>query len=179
MPQGKPSGPRRELPPMINIDAEEGPAMARLPSDRHRAFVRALYQVPAGIGYGSTAARMSGWGCEDSSPSSMSTIASRLMHDERVLAAVHEEDRKRIRASAPRAIRALSQLIEDPDSRNHVRAVQMIMDRTHPVETSHTVTVEHRASSSMQATAEVFERIMQLAERAKVAPMIDVTPGKS
>ena len=55
----------------------------------------------------------------------------------------------------------------------------MILDRTLPLETIQKVTVEHQASSSMKATAEVFERIMLLAARAGVPPMIDVTPEKA
>jgi hypothetical protein len=178
MPQGKQSGPRRELPPAVDIDAQYGPAMLALPSDRHRRFVEMLYQVPPGFGFGVAAARASGWGCETSTAGSMATIASKLLHDERILAAVHEMDRARIRASAPRAIRSLAQIIEDPESKDFIRAAGMILDRTHPVHTVHTVSVEHRASASMKATAEVLERIMELAERAKVPPMIDVTPKK-
>jgi hypothetical protein len=39
----RPRGKRRELAPLEPIDANDGPAMKLLPSDRHRAFVRALY----------------------------------------------------------------------------------------------------------------------------------------
>jgi hypothetical protein len=179
----RPKGKRREPPTVEDIDAVDGPKMLALPSERHRAFVRALYQVPVGFGFGVKAAKLSGWGCETSSAGSMATIASRLMHDERVLEAISEEDQKRIRASAPRAIRALSDLIENSDHKDHARGIGMILDRTHPAETTHKVTVEHAASSSMEATTKVLERIMQLAERAKVpamvaAPMIDITPEK-
>jgi hypothetical protein len=183
MPQGFPSGPRRELPPSPDIDAQYGPAMLALPSDRHRRFVEMLYQVPPGFGFGVAAARASGWGCENSTADSMATISSRLLHDERVLAAVHEIDRARIRASAPRAIRSLAQILEDPESKDFIRAAGMILDRTHPVHTVHTVDVVHRASASKELTAQVAARILELAARAQVpamidAPMIDVTPEK-
>jgi hypothetical protein len=42
-PNKRPRGKRRELAPLEPIDAQDGPAMKALPSDRHRAFVRALY----------------------------------------------------------------------------------------------------------------------------------------
>jgi hypothetical protein len=155
MPQGKPSGPRRELPPMVNIDAVDGPKMAALPSDRHRAFVRMLYEMPPGYGFGSKAARASGWGTETSSAQSMATIASRLLHDERVLEAIHEEDAARIRASAPRAIRALSQLIETPSSKDHVKGIQMVLDRVHPAETRHHVEVHHTVDHDAEAIAQL------------------------
>ena len=172
-------GKRRELAPLEPVEAEDGPAMKALPSDRHRAFVRALYQVKPGHGANVKAAKLAGFGLPSSSAQSMATIASRLAHDERVLTAIAEEDQKRIRASAPRAIRALSSLIENPNSKDHARGIAMILDRTLPLETIQKVTVEHQASSSMKATAEVFERIMLLAARAGVPPMIDVTPQKA
>jgi phage terminase small subunit len=114
----------------------------------------------------------------EASAKSWSVIASRLAHDEDILKAIHEEDQKRIRASAPRAIRALSNLIEDPLAKDHARGIAMVLDRVHPVETQHTVKVKHEASFSMKATAEVFARIMELAARAGVPPMIDVTPER-
>jgi hypothetical protein len=178
-PRKRPKAQRRELAPLEPIDVEDGPAMKALPTDRHRAFVRALYQVKPGHGSGVKAAKLSGWGQPLSSAASMATIASRLMHDERILAAIHEEDQKRIRASAPRAISALSALVENPKHKDHARGIAMVLDRVHPAETQHVVKVEHQASSSMKATAEVFARIMDLAARANVPPMIDVTPEKA
>jgi hypothetical protein len=91
--------------------------MKALPTDRHRAFVRALYQVKPGHGANVKAARLAAFGTPNSSPQSMATIASRLARDERVLAAIREEDEKRIRSSAPRAIAALSALIENPNQK--------------------------------------------------------------
>jgi phage terminase small subunit len=171
-------GKRREVAPLEPIDAQDGPAMKALPTDRHRAFVRALYTVRPGHGANVRAAKLAGFGSPTSTPQSMATIASRLAHDERVLAAIREEDEKHIRSSAPRAIRALSSLIENPKAKDHARGIAMVLDRVHPVETIQKVTVEHQASSSMKATAEIFEKIMLLAARAGVPPMIDVTPEK-
>src|ERR1700736_5277607 len=88
----KPRGKRRALAPPEPVDAKDGPAMTALPTDRHRAFVRALYTVRPGHGARVKAAKLAGFGCPTSSPQSMATIASRLSHDERVLAAIAEED---------------------------------------------------------------------------------------
>jgi len=169
---------RRELAPLEPVDAEDGPKMKALPTDRHRAFVRAMYQVKPGHGAAVRAAKLAGFGTPDSTPQSMATIASRLTHDRRVQEAFAEQDQLYIRASAPRAIRALSALIENPEAKDHARGIGMVLDRVHPVETVHNVKVEHEASSSMRASAEVFAKIMELAARAKVPPMIDVTPQK-
>jgi hypothetical protein len=79
------NGERRELVPLDPVDAQDGPMMKALPTDRHRAFVRALYQVKSGHGANVKAAKLAGFGTPSSSPQSMATIASRLAHDERVL----------------------------------------------------------------------------------------------
>src|SRR5262245_16825879 len=76
--------------------AEWGPAMRALPSDRHRAFVLALYQIRPGYGAHVKAAKMAGFGTGTSSAKSWSVIASRLAHDEKILEALHEEDQRRI-----------------------------------------------------------------------------------
>jgi hypothetical protein len=173
-------GNRRELAPLEPVDAQDGPAMLALPTDRHRAFVRALYQVKPGHGANVKAAKLAGWGQPLSSPQSMATIASRLAHDERVLAAIREEDEKRIRSSAPRAISALSALVENPKHKDHARGIAMVLDRVHPVETTHHVKVEHDATPSFKETAQVMERIAELAAKFSVklpAPLlIDAQP---
>jgi phage terminase small subunit len=159
--------------------------MLALPTDRHRAFVRALYTVRPGHGARVKAAKLAGFGTPQSSPQSMATIASRLSHDERVLAAIREEDEKYIRSSAPRAIGALSRLIENPNAKDHARGIAMVLDRVHPAETISTLNVRHDATPALKATADVLARIAELAARAgidlsKMPPLIDVTPvGKS
>jgi hypothetical protein len=147
-----------------------GPAMSALTSDRHRIFVLSLYEVPRGYGAHVKAAKMAGFGTATSSAKSWSVIASRLAHDDKILAAIYEEDQRRIRASAPRAIRALEHLLEDPSHRDHGRAIGLVMERTHPAETTHHLKVEHRVPV-MVATAEVMERISQLARRAGLDPL--------
>jgi len=179
----RPKGKRRELAPLEPIDAIDGPKMKALPTDRHRAFVRALYEVRPGFGAGVKSAKLAGFGSETSSAGSMATIASRLMHDERVLDAIREEDEKRIRASAPRAIRALSHLIETPSHKDHARGIGMVLDRVHPAETTHFVKVQHDATPALRATAEVLANIAKLAasvglDVAKMPPLIDIVPNR-
>ena len=159
---------RRELAPLEPLDAIDGPKMQALPSDRHRTFVRALYQVKPGHGANSKAARLAGFGTPNSSAQSIASIASRLAHDERVLEAIAEEDQKRIRASAPRAVSALSRLVEDPKHRDHARAIGMVLDRVHPAEMVSTVKVKHDVTEEFRDTAKVLKRIAELAEKFSV-----------
>lgn len=176
-PKQKP-GPRRELVPLEPVDAKDGPAMLALSTDRHRAFVRAMYQVRPGHGAAVRAAKLAGFGTPESSAQSMATIASRLTHDERVQAAFAEQDQLHIRASAPRALRALSHLIEDPRHRDHARALGMVLDRTNPVEMNVKHKHEHDATPAFKETAQVLLRIAELAARFGVAMSPRVVDGR-
>jgi phage terminase small subunit len=165
-PRGRPNHLDEPLP--VVDGTEWGPAMKALASDRHRQFVLALYQIRPGYGAHVKAAKLAGFGTKTSSAKSWSVIASRLAHDEKILAAMREEDEKRIRASAPRAITALSRLIEDPTAKDHARGIAMVLDRVHPVETTHHVKVQHDATPGFKETAEVLARIAELAAKFSV-----------
>jgi phage terminase small subunit len=157
--------------------------MQALHSDRHRAFVLALFQVRPGHGANVKAAKMAGFGTPTSSAKSWSVIASRLAHDERVQAAIQEEAQKYLRAGGPEAVLALRNLIRRPKHKDHARAVAIILDRVDPVETTHTVKVDHQHRLGTVATAKILARIVELATKAgldhtRLPPMIDVTPVK-
>jgi phage terminase small subunit len=154
--KGKRGVPNTLQEPLPVVDGTEwGECMAALASDRHRAFVLALYQIKPGYGAHVKAAKLAGWGTSTTSAKSWSVIATRLAHDPKILAAIHEEDQKRIRASAPRAIRALEHLIEDPTHREHGRAIGMVLDRVHGVEQRHVVDVHHHVDHDAEAVAEL------------------------
>lgn len=148
--------PNKLTEPLPVVDgAEWGPCMAALRSDRHRAFVLALYQIKPGHGAHVKAAKMAGWGTSTSTPQSWAVIASCLAHDEKILAAIYEEDQRHIRASAPRAVRALTNLIENPEAKDHVRGIAMVLDRVHPAEQRHVVDVHHHVDHDAEAIAEL------------------------
>lgn len=112
---------------------------------RQTAWKRPGAAETARKGEGRCAERAAGFSCLGLLVGAQSwTAASRLAHDERILEAIAEEDQKRIRSSAPRAVMALGRMIEDPKHRDHCRAVGMVLDRVHPSQTLHTTQVEHR-----------------------------------
>jgi hypothetical protein len=160
---------RRELAPLEPVDAQDGPAMLALPTDRHRAFVRAMYQVKPGHGAAVKAAKLAGFGTPNSSPQSMATIASRLTHDARIQEAFAEQDQLFIRASAPRAIRALSALIENPKAKDHARGLAMILDRVHPAEMVHKVKHEYDVTPNAMEAAQIMQRIAELSAKFSVS----------
>jgi phage terminase small subunit len=186
--------------PLPQVEGTEwGPAMLALKSDRHRAFVLALYQIKPGYGAHVKAAKMAGFGTATSSAKSWSVIATRLSHDAKILAALYEEDQKRIRASAPRAIRALQGLIEDPTHKDHARGISMVLDRVHGVEQRHVVDVHHHVDHDAEAIAELrmlkslgvaqdklievfgftglprYERLLEIADAKKAPKVIEGT----
>lgn len=127
--------------------------------------MRALYTVRPGHGAAVKAVKLAGFGTTESSPQSFATIASRLKHDERILEAIEEEDKKFIRASAPRAISALSRLIEDPRHKDHARGIGMVLDRVHPLEQLHSVKHQHDVTPAFQNTAQIMARMAELAAK--------------
>lgn len=183
--QGTPNTLAPELAALLaSPEIEFGPAMKALPSDRHRAFCLALYQVKPGYGANVKAAKLAGFGTSTTSAKSWSALASLYANDSRMQAALFEEDQKRLRASAPRAIRALQGLVEDPTHRDHARGIGMVLDRVHPVETTHRVDVDHHHRHEITAPEKVLARINELAlafglDPKKMPGMIDVTPERT
>jgi phage terminase small subunit len=167
------SGRRRSTPKTTAVvalpaaDEAWGPAMKAL-NEKQRRFVLALYQVKPGHGAQVKAARLAGYGTPNSSAASWAALASRLIHDERVQAAFREHDQKVLRAATPRALLALHGMVEDPGHKDHARAVGMVLDRVHPVETVHHVRSEQR--HVIVATDEVLARIRNIASAVGLDP---------
>jgi hypothetical protein len=121
-----------------------GPMMRALPKESWREFVYAYVTGAPGHGALASAARAAGFG-KKSTPTNVAKIAWKLSQDDRIVAAIAECSRKIIRSGAPEAANALLSLIRDPKHKDHGRAVQIMLDRTDPVETRshHTVDVTH------------------------------------
>jgi phage terminase small subunit len=164
-PRQHPKDKRRELAPLE--PAQDGPAMSVL-NERQRLFVRALFESPKKHGAAVFAARAAGYGTSTSSVQSMATISSRLCSDPKIQDAIQEESRKYVTTLGPMAVRALKNLLGAPAHRDHGRAVGILMERIAPVESTHTVRVTHDATPSFKETAQVLERIAELAAKFSV-----------
>lgn len=170
--------PERE-PNEIAEAPQWGPKMQALANDKQRAFVCALFDAPKAKGRLIWAARAAGYGTATSTNKSLSVISSRLGQDERIQEAIAEESHKRLRTLSPGAIGALDSLIGNPNHRDHVRALAMVLDRSDPLQTTHTVRVEDVRPPSMEATEKVLARIEELAKRAGlIAPAPPVIDGE-
>jgi hypothetical protein len=88
------------------------------------------------------------------------------MHSADVLGAVEEVARQVLLGLAPLAIAAAKSILEDCRHPGHLRAIEMVLDRTgHFARTEHKVTVEH----SMD-TARLEEIALRMAKELGVAP---------
>lgn len=146
---------------------EYGPAMRALANDKQRAFVCALFDAPRKEGRILFAVRAAGYGTETSTNKTLSVIGSRLNTSDRIQAAIAEESQRRGRALAPAAVQALEKLIYSPEHRDHARGIAMVLDRSDPLQTTHTVKVEHKTPRELEAaTNKVLARIEQLARDA-------------
>jgi hypothetical protein len=158
---------------------EWGPAMSAL-SEKRRAFVVALFDDAAprkGQGLILWAAQLAGYGTPTSSKKSLGVIGTRIIHDDRVQAAIAEYSQRVLRAIPPEAIRALKNLIRDPKHKDHARGIAMVLDRADPVQTTHTIKVEDNRPPSIEVTQAVLDRIEALMHRAGLAPPAKVIDG--
>jgi phage terminase small subunit len=171
---------KSERVPIDRDGVAYGPAMQAL-TERRRRFVEAMFEVKPGRGAPVRAARRAGYGSPTSTMNAMAVIAHRLVHDPRVQAALFEIGRARLHSLAPQALYAVARLIENPEHRDHARALGMVLDRTHMIETRHEVLVRRDPEPIVQATERVLARIAELARAAgiddrRLPKLIDVTP---
>ena len=118
---------------------EDGESLAALPSDKWRSFCfHYLMQAPR-HGAATSAARAAGFGTPTTRPIVMARYAHRLLQDPRIQRALMDESKKMLRAHAPEAVNALLAIVRDVRHKDHVRGVQMLLDRTDSVELHSTV----------------------------------------
>jgi hypothetical protein len=152
--------------PLANAKQEDwgqlGPAVRALPNDRQRAFLQfylwETFNNKRKNNYGAIAdaARAAGYGNPNTTAKNMGNIGGQLMRDERMIAAVAEESRKYLRAGAPEAVKAVRALVRNPDHPGHVRGIQMLLDRSDPLESRSFVEVTHKTvNPDMEALEEL------------------------
>jgi hypothetical protein len=137
---------------------EYGPCM-RVLTARQRAFVEFLILEPPTFGAQTRAARRAGYGTSRTTPPTMAKISSRLVHDEKVLAAINEEARKLLRAGGVEATKALLALVHDNTHKDHARGIAMVLARTDPEIERHDFNVVHKM---LDPDAEALEELRAL-----------------
>jgi len=145
-----------------------GAEMKALPNDRHRAFVDnyllETYTNGNKSNFGAQAAayRKAGFGAEKATPLNIARGASRLMRDERIVAAITAESRKYLRVLMPEAVKAMHNMIRNPEHPGHARAVSMSLDRGDPITTHQQIEVTHKHVDAEQEALEELRAARQL-----------------
>ena len=70
-----------------------------------------------------------------------------------------------------------ARLIRNPAHKDHARGLAMVLDRSDPLQTTHTVRVEDTRPPSIEATQKVLDRIEELMRRAGLASKSTVIDG--
>jgi phage terminase small subunit len=157
-------------------DAEPGPAMRALATDKQRAFVSALLEAPDLTDDQAFAARCAGYGTETSSKQTISAIASRLMSDELVHAAIFEEAHRRFRSLGRLAVASIDRILRDQKHPKHAHVAMQLASLLWPAQASvkvehhHEHRHDHRLSSADLERAR--ERIKELSAKLG-APVVD------
>jgi phage terminase small subunit len=140
--------------------ASFGPAMQALPTDAMRAFVLALVERR---GNATQAAADAGYTLGKDN-TIVRVTAHRLMHDERVQQAIHEEAVKQLGKAKIIAVATLVDIAESaPENKDRLKAAGMILNRTGLHEkTEHEVKVTHETNDEMRAKIEKLASVLNL-----------------
>jgi phage terminase small subunit len=128
----------------------------RVLNDQQRLFVQ--YFV---MGWGKTnatqAARMAGYGAPDADPNALKQAAYGLRRNPKIVAAIAEESRMMLRSAGAEAVQAVLRAASDPEHKDHMAAVKMILERVDPV--TQNVSVTHKI---VDETEEALEELRAL-----------------
>jgi hypothetical protein len=110
-------------------------------SGGHREIPRQAWP----LGGNAAACRAAGFGREDGTSTCLKQIAYKIFHDPRMQAALREVGEAYIKSGVPDALMTVTEIMEDKRSKgaDRLRAAQIFIDRHHPLQTAHHVTVEH------------------------------------
>jgi hypothetical protein len=111
-------------------------------SQRERAFVYWLVNLPPHVGYKVRAARLAGFG-RHSTPHVVNSITQVLLRQPRVIDLIAEVTKKQIRTMAPEALQAVREIIADSDHRDRLKAAQVVLERIEPTLQRVDVNVKH------------------------------------
>jgi phage terminase small subunit len=144
---------------------ELGPAMRDL-SEQQRLFVQHYIAEVMVKPHGAPTRAAAAAGYKSNNRSNLGKQAHDLLHDPsrspKVVAAIQEESARYIRAGAPEAVAALFNVIRNPEHKDHVRAIGMIVDRTDPIISKQVIDVTHRQVDPDKEALEEMRAAKQL-----------------
>jgi hypothetical protein len=140
---------------------ELGAALRALPNERWRQFVYHYVTGKPGHGGAVRAYRAAGFG-KGQSALNQAREAHKLLHDDRIIAAISEESKKFFRAALPEAVLAARDIIADPAHKDRARVAMALIERADPVVSHHQIGVTHRIIDPDQEALEELKALRQL-----------------
>jgi hypothetical protein len=136
--------------------------MRALPNDAWRAFCYALVTDQGKVhGLYARAARTAGFG-KKSTPTNLAKHAHEIAHDERMIAAVAVEGRRRLRMGHPIAVNNLLNIAGNSKHKDQMRAISEILARSDPVISKQDISVTHRVIDPDQEALEELRALRHL-----------------
>jgi hypothetical protein len=153
---------RRTKQPAKQVWGELSAEMRALPNDAWRAFCYALV-TDRGKPHGlyARSARAAGFG-KNSTNASLAKRAHDIAHDERMIAAVAVEGRRRLRMGHPIAVNNLLTIAGNSKHKDQMRAISEILARSDPVISKQDISVTHRVVDPDQEALEELRALRQL-----------------
>jgi hypothetical protein len=139
---------------------ELGPAMRALPNERWRAFVQ--HYVTGKPGKGAPVRALRAAGFKSATPLNQAREAYKLLHDDRIIAAIAEQSKKHFRAAIPEAVQAARDIIADVAHKDRARVAMALIERVDPAVTRHEIGVTHRVVDADQEALEELKAARQL-----------------
>src|SRR5580765_71139 len=133
-----------------------GPKLKALPTDKMRAFCWCYVHNGGQIGL---AAAQAGYG-EGGGERVASASGSRLMQNQAILDACEELTWRRLSGMAVLAVNALEPILNNPQHKSHIKAAEMVLERTGFV-AERRLTVDKPASKSDEAILAVLAQLCE------------------
>jgi phage terminase small subunit len=123
-------------------------------SIKERLFVDKYIQLGACKGAGKVSAEHAGY------PASWSRFAAhRMLKNPRVMRAIESESKRLLRALGPKAIHVLSEILDDKEHRDRLKAARTIIERIDPTLVAHAYA--HRVDVTVHDTVEMSLRMLR------------------
>lgn len=144
---------------VFNEDQAYGPAMAAC-SEMQRAFIEAYFEHPNYSG--GQLAEIAGFSSGNINKSSQLRVTGhRLMHNEKVIAAINEETSKRLRGAGYIGVVGIVKVALNESHKDHLKACAMLADRTgfHAL-SEHKVTVDDKRPQTKKELIDATKTVL-------------------
>jgi phage terminase small subunit len=155
------------LPAQNDEIAEWSAEMSALKTDKQRAFVDALFKIPAGHGQGVKAAKAAGY---EGTGDVLKVTAHRLLNNPAIRAALKAETERRYLTLGPAAVQAQEHIIRNKKHKDNYKASIALIHQIAPP--------EQRVSGEIRHTHEVIDHDAEAITQLRMLQSIGIAEDK-